>query len=169
MQRATASAKLATIFGATVVANPQPETLIVETQNGSAELRFKKLILATGARERFLPFPGWTLPGVMGAGGLQALVKSGLPDSRRANCDRGQRTAAASCRGVPEKIRRARFDDRRTSARLARARVCREINFASAKTVASRDCFVLNYWAFRIAMERGPCEQAARKNSNGSS
>jgi NADPH-dependent 2,4-dienoyl-CoA reductase/sulfur reductase-like enzyme len=37
------------------------------------------LILATGARERFLPFPGWTLPGVAGAGGLQALVKSGLP------------------------------------------------------------------------------------------
>lgn len=37
------------------------------------------LILATGARERFLPFPGWTLPGVTGAGGLQALVKGGLP------------------------------------------------------------------------------------------
>ena len=43
------------------------------------ELSFDKLILATGARERFLPFPGWTLPNVMGAGGLQALVKSGLP------------------------------------------------------------------------------------------
>jgi len=37
------------------------------------------LILATGARERFLPFPGWTLPNVMGAGGLQALAKSGMP------------------------------------------------------------------------------------------
>ena len=36
-------------------------------------------MLATGARERFLPFPGWTLPNVMGAGGLQAMVKSGLP------------------------------------------------------------------------------------------
>ncbi|HEX4782829.1 MAG TPA: FAD/NAD(P)-binding oxidoreductase, partial [Candidatus Sulfotelmatobacter sp.] len=41
--------------------------------------RYKNLILATGARERFLPFPGWTLPNVMGAGGLQAMVKSGLP------------------------------------------------------------------------------------------
>ena len=29
-------------------------------------------------RERFLPFPGWTLPNVFGAGGLQALVKGGL-------------------------------------------------------------------------------------------
>jgi len=41
-------------------------------------LRYKKLILATGARERFLPFPGWTLPGVFGAGGLQAMVKGGF-------------------------------------------------------------------------------------------
>ncbi len=43
-----------------------------------AELRYKNLILATGARERFLPFPGWTLPNVMGAGGLDAMVRSGL-------------------------------------------------------------------------------------------
>jgi NADPH-dependent 2,4-dienoyl-CoA reductase/sulfur reductase-like enzyme len=42
-------------------------------------LSYRKLIVATGARELFLPFPGWTLPNVMGAGGLQALVKSGLP------------------------------------------------------------------------------------------
>jgi NADPH-dependent 2,4-dienoyl-CoA reductase/sulfur reductase-like enzyme len=42
-------------------------------------LSYAKLILAIGARERFLPFPGWTLPNVMGAGGLQALVKTGLP------------------------------------------------------------------------------------------
>jgi NADPH-dependent 2,4-dienoyl-CoA reductase/sulfur reductase-like enzyme len=50
-----------------------------ETAAGSVveEFRFNKLILATGARERFLPFPGWTLPGVFGAGGLQALVKGG--------------------------------------------------------------------------------------------
>ncbi len=39
----------------------------------------QRLILATGARERFLPFPGWTLPGVFGAGGLQALVRGGYP------------------------------------------------------------------------------------------
>ena len=36
------------------------------------------VILATGARERTLPFPGWTRPGVFGAGGLQALTKAGL-------------------------------------------------------------------------------------------
>ncbi len=36
------------------------------------------VLLATGARELMLPFPGWTLPGVSGAGGLQALVKGGV-------------------------------------------------------------------------------------------
>jgi NADPH-dependent 2,4-dienoyl-CoA reductase/sulfur reductase-like enzyme len=39
---------------------------------------YGKLILATGARELLLPVPGWTLPGVFAAGGLQALVKSGF-------------------------------------------------------------------------------------------
>lgn len=38
----------------------------------------KLMLLATGARERFLPFPGWTLPGVVGIGGAQALLKGGL-------------------------------------------------------------------------------------------
>lgn len=38
----------------------------------------KAVVIATGARELFLPFPGWTLPGVMGVGGIQALKKSGL-------------------------------------------------------------------------------------------
>jgi len=52
--------------------------LRLERDGASLDVGFGKLILATGARERFLPFPGWTLPGVMGAGGLQALVKGGL-------------------------------------------------------------------------------------------
>lgn len=42
------------------------------------EIEYSQLILACGARELFLPFPGWTLPHVVGAGGLQALVKNGL-------------------------------------------------------------------------------------------
>lgn len=45
----------------------------------SENIRWRHLVLATGARELFLPFPGWTLPGVMGAGGLQAMAKGGLP------------------------------------------------------------------------------------------
>ncbi|MDJ0344699.1 NAD(P)/FAD-dependent oxidoreductase [Streptomyces sp. H10-C2] len=38
----------------------------------------RALLLATGSYERQLPFPGWTLPGVVGAGGAQAMLKSGL-------------------------------------------------------------------------------------------
>ncbi len=60
------------------IAAPEPGKLALEQFAGESELPYEKLILATGARERFLPFPGWTLPNVMGAGGLQALVKSGL-------------------------------------------------------------------------------------------
>jgi NADPH-dependent 2,4-dienoyl-CoA reductase/sulfur reductase-like enzyme len=67
------------INGARVFNQPAPGMLLAETSQGGCELRYSKLILATGARERFLPFPGWTLPNVMGAGGLQALVKTGLP------------------------------------------------------------------------------------------
>ncbi|MCO8274890.1 FAD-dependent oxidoreductase [Actinoplanes sp. TRM 88003] len=36
----------------------------------------KALVLATGAYERTLPFPGWDLPGVFTAGAAQALAKS---------------------------------------------------------------------------------------------
>jgi NADPH-dependent 2,4-dienoyl-CoA reductase/sulfur reductase-like enzyme len=67
------------IAGARVFAAPAANRIAVEQFAGELELGYRSLILATGARERFLPFPGWTLPNVMGAGGLQALAKSGLP------------------------------------------------------------------------------------------
>ncbi|MER5866581.1 FAD-dependent oxidoreductase [Kitasatospora sp. NPDC002040] len=38
----------------------------------------RAVLLATGAYERQLPFPGWTLPGVVTAGGAQAMLKAGL-------------------------------------------------------------------------------------------
>ncbi|MFJ9842789.1 NAD(P)/FAD-dependent oxidoreductase [Kitasatospora sp. NPDC101155] len=38
----------------------------------------RTVLLATGAYERQLPFPGWTLPGVVTAGGAQAMLKAGL-------------------------------------------------------------------------------------------
>lgn len=65
-----------------------PGRLRVESESESRDVEFGRLILATGARERFLPFPGWTLPGVMGVGGVQALVKAGLDP-------RGKRVAVA--------------------------------------------------------------------------
>jgi D-hydroxyproline dehydrogenase subunit alpha len=52
--------------------------LAAESDDSAIQITYGKLILATGARELYLPFPGWTLPNVIGAGGLQALLKSGL-------------------------------------------------------------------------------------------
>src|ERR1044071_6312339 len=73
------SVDLQMINGARVFQQPEAGILLAETSEGVCELKYESLVLATGARERFLPFPGWTLPNVMGAGGLQALVKTGLP------------------------------------------------------------------------------------------
>ena len=44
------------------------------TPGGPVQAR--TLLLAVGAMERAVPVPGWTLPGVMGAGGVQILLKS---------------------------------------------------------------------------------------------
>jgi NADPH-dependent 2,4-dienoyl-CoA reductase/sulfur reductase-like enzyme len=42
----------------------------------SEEIGASRLLLATGAQERPVPIPGWTLPGVMGAGAAQILLKT---------------------------------------------------------------------------------------------
>lgn len=73
------SVNIRVIPSARIFQQAKPGTLAAETPHGVVELNYTHLILATGARERFLPFPGWTLPNVFGAGGLQALVKTGLP------------------------------------------------------------------------------------------
>jgi len=64
--------------GARVIDAISPNELIVEHGGGAHRIETDALVIATGARERMLPFPGWTLPGVVGIGGLQALVKNGL-------------------------------------------------------------------------------------------
>ncbi|MEP7269896.1 MAG: FAD-dependent oxidoreductase [Acidobacteriota bacterium] len=74
-----AAANVEFLTGTRVFDLPSPGTIFAETTTGTLEIGYRSLIIAAGARERFLPFPGWTLPNVCGAGGLQALVKSGLP------------------------------------------------------------------------------------------
>lgn len=73
------AAPLLRLQGWRVFDSPRCGTLRAECNNECRDLHYKRLILATGARERFLPFPGWTLPNVMGAGGLDAMVRGGLP------------------------------------------------------------------------------------------
>jgi D-hydroxyproline dehydrogenase subunit alpha len=57
--------------------------LIVRAVEGERErqpraVEARAVIIATGAYDRQLPFPGWTLPGVMAGGGAQALLKGSL-------------------------------------------------------------------------------------------
>jgi NADPH-dependent 2,4-dienoyl-CoA reductase/sulfur reductase-like enzyme len=65
--------------GTRLVAVTGPHTALLESPDGPRIVAFDKAILCSGARELLLPFPGWTLPGVTGAGGLQALAKGGMP------------------------------------------------------------------------------------------
>ena len=73
------ASRITRLQGWSVFDRPTSHTLRAEHSGDVTDLHFENLVLATGARERFLPFPGWTLPNVMGVGAIQAMVKSGLP------------------------------------------------------------------------------------------
>jgi len=49
--------------------------LVAEENGGISAVDCDHVLLATGARERFVPFKGWTLPGVLATGAVQALIK----------------------------------------------------------------------------------------------
>ena len=63
-----------------------PRTVIIDlsshreilwaAEETAGAIRADQLIVASGAYERSVPFPGWTLPGVMTAGGAQRLIKT---------------------------------------------------------------------------------------------
>jgi NADPH-dependent 2,4-dienoyl-CoA reductase/sulfur reductase-like enzyme len=59
-------------------------TLYLESGGRTEMLMAQRIVLATGALERPVPLPGWTLPGVMGVGAAQILLKSGdlVPEGR---------------------------------------------------------------------------------------
>ena len=63
-------------LGTTVWGLFDPLTLGLESEGKSESLQCRALVLATGGYDRAIPFPGWTLPGVMTLGGAQTLVKS---------------------------------------------------------------------------------------------
>ncbi len=85
LDAAQASPLLHRLAGHAVVDADGPQRLLLHDTQAQRGLwvRAPQLLLALGARERFLPFPGWTLPGVHGAGGLQALIKNGWPVAGR--------------------------------------------------------------------------------------
>ena len=65
---------------------PDAEGITVTySQDGrAAQVRAARLVLATGALERPVPIPGWTLPGVMTAGAGQILLKASGVVAQRA-------------------------------------------------------------------------------------
>jgi NADPH-dependent 2,4-dienoyl-CoA reductase/sulfur reductase-like enzyme len=62
--------------GATVWSLTSDLELAVSRRGVSSLTGVKSVILATGALERAFPIPGWTLPGVMSAGGAQTMLKT---------------------------------------------------------------------------------------------
>ncbi|HEX6025199.1 MAG TPA: FAD-dependent oxidoreductase [Solirubrobacter sp.] len=59
-----------------VVAIEGDEVVLVAEGERARTVRARRLLLATGAYDRPVAFDGWTLPGVLTAGGAQTLVKT---------------------------------------------------------------------------------------------
>jgi NADPH-dependent 2,4-dienoyl-CoA reductase/sulfur reductase-like enzyme len=62
----------------------EPGVLSITRRGEAGSVNARKIIVASGAYERAVAFPGWDLPGVMTPGGAQTLVKNQqqLPGSR---------------------------------------------------------------------------------------
>ncbi len=69
-------ARLDYYHSATVWDIAKDNRLSVSLAGQSRQFQARSVLLATGAQERPVPFPGWTLPGVMTCGAAQILLKS---------------------------------------------------------------------------------------------
>ncbi|MFR3459236.1 MAG: NAD(P)/FAD-dependent oxidoreductase [Bilophila wadsworthia] len=74
----------ATFLGGANVWHLAPGRAYVSHQGTSHVMQARQILIATGAMERPVPLPGWTLPGVLGAGAADVLLKSAsmLPKAR---------------------------------------------------------------------------------------
>jgi NADPH-dependent 2,4-dienoyl-CoA reductase/sulfur reductase-like enzyme len=54
---------------------PEDGVLAFARGQESGRLKARQILVAAGAHDRPVPFPGWTLPGVLTAGGFQNLIK----------------------------------------------------------------------------------------------
>ena len=64
------------VTGATVWSLDASLLLGVKVEDKARLIEARRVIVATGALERPFPIPGWTLPGVMTAGGAQTMLKA---------------------------------------------------------------------------------------------
>lgn len=81
----------ATFLGGANVWHLAPGRAYVSHQGTSHVMQARQLLIATGAMERPVPLPGWTLPGVLGAGAADVLLKSAsmLPEGPVVLCGNG--------------------------------------------------------------------------------
>jgi thioredoxin reductase len=81
LRRQVAEGRASLLTDTTVWAAERPAPFLLRTRPGDRErkglgtVRCRTVVVATGAFDRHLPFPGWDLPGVMSGGAAQALVK----------------------------------------------------------------------------------------------
>ena len=64
------------VLNSAVVDAPSCGTLTISGPDGSRQITYSALVIATGAHDRGVPIPGWTLPGVLTAGGALAMAKA---------------------------------------------------------------------------------------------
>ncbi len=76
LARTTLASGVHYVAGATVWGLLREGEIALSVGGAARLIRSRRIILATGAVERPFPIPGWTLPGVMPAGGAQVLLKS---------------------------------------------------------------------------------------------
>lgn len=81
----------ATFLGGANVWHLAPGRAYVSHQGTSHVMQARQILIATGAMERPVPLPGWTLPGVLGAGAADVLLKSAsmLPEGPVVLCGNG--------------------------------------------------------------------------------
>jgi NADPH-dependent 2,4-dienoyl-CoA reductase/sulfur reductase-like enzyme len=72
-----AAASSARVMTRTVALAIEGSEVVLATEGEPARtVRARRILLAAGAHDRPVAFPGWTLPGVLTAGGAQTLVKT---------------------------------------------------------------------------------------------
>ena len=87
---AVQNAAIGHVSDATVWKIGEDGTVAYSVNGKASVIQARKVIIATGALERPVPIPGWTLPGVMTAGAAQILLKqSGLVAERAVICGSG--------------------------------------------------------------------------------
>ncbi len=62
------------VLGATVIGLYQEKEIVVKIGEEIHHFKGDAVIIATGAAENMVTFPGWTLPGVIGAGAAQTMM-----------------------------------------------------------------------------------------------